>query len=243
MQFAAAWLLVSVSVAASPDTPKFDGRGWTVGHQQQNDFQSITEFVLPGQTVDNWKEMVTSEVYFRPIPMPAFVDRMKAKLANGCPSLVFTVIRQDDKSAVVEWRDSGCGGFDASSEVARYSIEKEGLYRLAYTVKGSMKTERRKDWMAILDQTPLAEGAFRAKRQTRTEGQDPEQAARMAKVSQILAGFIRQGLNPCTNPKAELKEQTPGPAGPLTEFLLECSEGRYTIMVAPNGAMTSWPAK
>lgn len=239
-QFGAAWLLLAgVTVAAGPDTPKFDGRGWTVGHQQRNDHQSITEYVLPGQTVENWKELVTSEVYFKPIPISAVVKMFEAKLSRGCPSLAFTVVRQDEHAAVIEWRDSGCGGFEPSSELARFAIEKDGVYRLAYSVKGSMKPEKRKEWMGILDKTPLAEGTARGlTRQARSESQDPEQEARMAKVAQILAGVVRQNGHTCTSPKAELKGQTPGPAGPLSEWDLECSESRFTIWVQPNGAMS-----
>ena len=238
-QLGAAWLLAGAMVAASPDTPKFDGRAWTVGHQQRNDQQSITEYVLPGQTVDNWKELVTSEVFFKSMPVAVAVKMFEAKLSRGCPSLVFKVIRQDEQTAVIEWRDSGCGGFEPSSELARFALEKDGLYRLAYSVKGSLRSEKRKDWMAILDKTPPAEGTARGStREARSEVQDPERAALMAKVTQVLAGFVRQN-GECTNPKAELKDQTPGPAGPLSKWSLECSEAQYTILVQPNGAMTA----
>ena len=106
-------------------------------------------------------------------------------------------------------------------------------------MKGSLRSEKRKDWMAILDKTPPAEGTARAStREARSEVQDPERAALMAKVTQVLAGFVRQN-GECTNPKAELKDQTPGPAGPLSKWSLECSEAQYTILVQPNGAMTA----
>ena len=238
VQISAACVLVSVTAAAGPATPKFDGRGWTVGHQQQSDKQSITEYVLPGQTVETWKELVTSEVYFAPMPIAAVVKAFAAKLSRGCPSLQFTVLRQDDKTAVIEWRDSGCGGFEASSELARFALEKELVYRLAYSVKGSMRAERRKEWMGILEQTPLAEGTREITRESRSEAQDPEQAARMAKVAEILSGVVRKNGHACTSPKVELREQIPGPAGPLSEWDLMCAESRFTIWVQPNGAMS-----
>ncbi len=47
----AALLLVVVSATeAAAQAPRFDGRGWTVGNQQRNARQSVTEYVLPGQT-------------------------------------------------------------------------------------------------------------------------------------------------------------------------------------------------
>lgn len=235
----AAWfLLVSVAMAAGPDAPKFDGRTWTVGHQQRNSNQSITEYVLPGQTVENWKELVTSEVYFKAIPMSAVIRMFEAKLSRGCPSLVFTVIKQDEQAALIEWRDSGCGGFEPSSELARFAIEQDRVYRLAYSVKGSLRPEKRQEWMRILGETPLVERAARDD-DDRSQAEDPDRVAAMAKATQVLAGFVRQSGHPCVNPHAELKEVTPGPAGALSEWLLECKEARFTIFVQPNGAMTA----
>jgi hypothetical protein len=72
-QIGAASLLLGAGAPASAQSPSFDGRGWTVGHQQRNGSQSLTEYVLPGQTVENWRELVTSTVFFQPIPPARFV--------------------------------------------------------------------------------------------------------------------------------------------------------------------------
>jgi hypothetical protein len=242
----AASVLLCAESTAIAETPKFDGRGWVVGHQQQNGVQSIIEYVLPGQTVENWKELVTSTLFFQAVPLAPFVDELRASLAQGCPSLAWTVIRQDEKTAIVEWRDSGCGGFEPSAELTRLTIEGNGLYRLAYSAKGTFTAERRTQWLAILGQSPPAEASAReTAREGRPAGQDPEQAARMAKATEVLMGFVRQGGHPCAGPaKAEIEDQTPGPQGPLSEWLLECSDGaRYTVLVQPSGAMTAFPVR
>jgi hypothetical protein len=75
-QMGAALLLVSAGVTMSAEAPKFDGRGWVVGHQQRNGTRSITEYVLPGQTVENWKELVTSEVFSPPVPVAPFLEKL-----------------------------------------------------------------------------------------------------------------------------------------------------------------------
>jgi hypothetical protein len=95
------------------------------------------------------------------VPLAAFVEKIHSSMFNGCPSLVWNVIRQDGKTVVFEWRDAGCGGFEPQNELDRVTIEKEGLYRLAYAakVKGPLAPEKRKTWLAILSQVPLAEGA------------------------------------------------------------------------------------
>lgn len=138
-------LLAASAAEVAAEAPKFDGRGWTVGNQQKNARQSLTEYVLPGQTVENWKELVTSTVFTQPVPLAPFVERLRASLSRGCPSLVWNTIRQDEKTAVFEWWDAGCGGFEPQYEMDRVTIEEDGLYRLAYAAKvsGPLAPERR----------------------------------------------------------------------------------------------------
>lgn len=245
-QIGATLLLMSAAAIVRAEAPKFDGRGWTVGHQQQNGKQSLIEYVLPGQTVENWKELVTSSLFFQPVPVAPFVEKLHASLAQGCPSLVWNMIRQDEKTAIYEWRDSGCGGFEATSELARVTIEGGALYRLAYSVKGPLTAERRKQWLAILGQTPIAEASAREPAwEGKPEVQNSEQAARLAKFTEGFLTHVRRTGSPCPNPaKAELKDQMPGPQGPLTKWLLECSDGaQYTVLLQPNGAMSAFPAR
>jgi hypothetical protein len=150
----------------SSSVPRFDGRGWSVGNRAKNARQSLTEYVLAGQTVDNWQELVTSTVYFDPghsVPLARFVEQIHASMSKGCPSLVWNVIQQDDKTAIFEWRDSGCGGFPPQTELARLAVGREGIYRLAYAIKlkGPLPPDKRKEWLAILGQVPLAETTTR----------------------------------------------------------------------------------
>src|SRR5262245_63286020 len=86
---AALLLILSAITPANAQTPGFDGRGWAVGHRQNNDLQTLTEYVLPGQNVENWRELVTSQVFAQSIPPAPFLERLRASLSQGCPSLVW----------------------------------------------------------------------------------------------------------------------------------------------------------
>ena len=207
-------LLVVSRMEAWADGP-FDGRGWTVGHQQKNARQSLTEFVLPGQTVDNWKELVTSTVFLQPVPIAPFVERLRASLSQGCPSLVWNPVWQDEKTAIFEWWDAGCGGFEPTYEMDRVTIEKDGLYRLAYAakVKGPLAPDRRTVWLAVLGQNPLAmravTGASAATPASSSPGLPPKKLS-----TEDLAGGVRRSGWPC--PKGvtnEVKGQIQGPQG------------------------------
>ena len=156
---AASVLLLLSAATADAQTPKFDGRLWAVGHQDRNDAQVLTEWVLPDQTVQNWRELVTSQVFLKPVPVAALVERLRRSLMQGCPSLIWNIIKQDETTIVYEWRDSGCGGYEAQHELGRVTIEGYGLYRLAYAVKTrtALPAEQRQTWLNILTHVPFAE--------------------------------------------------------------------------------------
>ncbi len=244
---AASLLLLSAAATASAQAPRFDGRGWAVGHQQSNDEQSLTEYVLPGQTVENWRELVTSQVFFQPVPLARLLEKSHAAAAQGCPSLVWNVIQQDEKTAIYEWRDSGCGGFEPQHELARVTIERDGLYRLAYAakMKRPLPADRRNQWLAILGQVPLAEGAVRGSAPERRPAPAASGNTGLApkETTEALAAGVQRSGWPCPGgSKSELRGLTQGPQGPLRLWLVECSNGaQYSVMVDPSGAITAFP--
>jgi hypothetical protein len=229
---AALVLCVGASASGSRAEPKFDGRNWTVGNHQESGGQRLTEYVLPGETVDNWKELVTSTVY-PPVPIEALVDRIHALMSKDCPSLVWNTIQQDERAAVFEWYDAGCGGYEPQVELDRLLIQSDGLYRLAYAVKmkGPLEPKRRKQWLDILTQVPLAEGPPIGS----------SAAGKTLSTEDLAAGVRRSGLACPAGVKSEVKNQTPGPVGPLTHWILECSNGaHYSVLVDPSGSMTTF---
>jgi len=234
-------LILGAVTAANAQPPTFDGRGWTVGNRQSNGTQTLVEYVLPGQNVDNWRELVTSQVFSQAVPVAPFVERLRASLSQGCPSLVWSVIRQDQQTLIYEWRDSGCGGFEPQYEVGRVTIDGRSLYRLAYAIKTKtpLAAEKRSAWIELLARVPLAEGTIAAS----TDVAEPSPLVQM-RVTRALAERVHFSGMPCpSGRKSELKRQEPGPAGPLTVWLLECTNGaQYSVMVDPSGAVTAFPA-
>ena len=247
------WLAVPAPAAAQ--TPAFDGRGWVVGHQQRNANESLTEYVLPGQNVDNWRELVTSTVFFTPVPVDRLVEQIHTLMSKDCPSLVWNVIRHDEKSVVFEWRDSGCGGFESQTELDRITLEKDGLYRLAYAVKTTtpLPSDRRKQWLAILDQMPLAEGPVGQQGAPPAPSPTPTRptasGAAMSPAQNLSTEQLATGIRnvgwPCVTPvKSEVKGLTsePGPKGRFLVYAVECANAQsYTVLVDPTGAITSFP--
>jgi hypothetical protein len=231
---------MALAAAAPPESAqKFDGRGWKVGNRKESPTQILTEYVLPGQTVENWQELVTSQVFKDPrhlLRLDAFVDKIHDSMASGCPSLVWKVIRQDKTSVLLEYHDLGCGGAQPESDLLRLAIGDEGVYRLAYAarIRGPLPPERRKAWMAILSEVPLAEGgANRRQPDARASGSP---AAVDARTAAALAERVRFSGQPCP---AGLKSARGRSEGPMAVWALECSDGHaYTILVGPGGDTT-----
>jgi hypothetical protein len=244
---AIAVVLVHCAASAAAQTPTFDGRGWTIGNRQENATEILTEYVLPGQTVENWRELVTSTVFHQAVPIDAFVKRLRSSLAEGCPSLVWNLIQQDQRTAIYEFRDAGCGGFEATSEIDGVTIESDKrMYRLAYAAKskGPLAPARRKEWLDILAHVPLAEGLVGARAAAGTSPPTPDDPTKTARktlsTEELAAGVQKLGWACPAGVKSEVKGQTPSPKGVLTVYYLECSNGqRFGVLVDPSGSIVT----
>lgn len=128
----------------------FDSRPWQLGHQAADGQHAIREYVLQGETVNDWRELVTSlygEVNLTP---KAFFQQLTQKMAEGCPSLTMSVIEETQDTIIFEWGHNGCHGYPAQHEIQRISQGKSGILTLSYTKKGQLSTEDRETWLSIL---------------------------------------------------------------------------------------------
>jgi hypothetical protein len=108
-----------------------------------------------------------------------------------------------------------------------------------HETKTPLAAEKRSAWLEILSRVPLAEGTVSASADTaeRSPSENPQ-------ATRALAERVKFGGLPCpAGRRSEIKQQEPGPAGPLTIWLLECTNGaQYTVMVDPFGAVSAFPA-
>jgi len=149
----------------------FDGRKWGVGHENIKATRSVVEYVLEGETVENWTELVTLNTIYTPsgqeiemtptqILKASIIDRLKKQ----CPSLKWDVIQEGEKTVLYEWIIVDCptviGGkkFDYDEhEIGKILIGKH-LYFLTYaTKKIPVSQDRREKWIEILSSSALVE--------------------------------------------------------------------------------------
>ena len=218
--------------------PTFDGRRWTVANHQENTTGVLAEYVLPGQSVDTWKELVTCRVFKDPdhvIPLGRFLDRIHEGAVRSCPSLVWNVIQRDESTVIFEHHDAGCGG-SPESNIARLQVGDGGIYSLAYAARidGPLSPEARKEWITILAQSPRAEGDC---------GQSAGDAIAPGRVPsggegstvEALAERIRQAY-PCS---AVVKSARQPAEEGVVIWTVECSSNHvYTVVVGRTGETT-----
>ncbi len=63
--------------------------GWKTGHEQRNDYALIREYLPPGQSVHEWREMITLQVFRNLAQHPqaapeAFIVRMAGMMRRSC---------------------------------------------------------------------------------------------------------------------------------------------------------------
>jgi hypothetical protein len=130
---------------------RFDARKWHLGHQAADGQQAIREYVLSGQTVQNWSELVTSHYVAGGVSPRALFKQFRRDLSRGCPSLRVSVIEESDDNILFEWQHEGCQGYPAQHELRRIKRGKTGTLVLSYVEKTKqLAAEKRTAWLSIM---------------------------------------------------------------------------------------------
>ena len=122
-------------------TKKARGTGW------------IKEYVRPPETVADWTRLITLQFFDGVHTRPrAFMDHMEAILKNQCPNVSWRVINGDKKRILYEWEIQNCPGHHDQHEISLLLTGDYGLYRAAYTQRGSsMSPATRTQWVKWLN--------------------------------------------------------------------------------------------
>ncbi len=143
---------------AAPAKGPFDSRAWREGYAARTPQMEITEYVLPGEVVEAWTELVTVQ------RMPGAAERMTPQESmNGarkatleqCPSTTWTVLRQEKEEVLYQWEHRKCRGFADQFEVAKKYRDGSALVRVSWVTKKLPVTEEtRASWIKIIGEYP-----------------------------------------------------------------------------------------
>lgn len=117
---------------------QIDSRLWQVGYQAGNATQQVTEFVLPGQTVQTWQELFTRQLFVDPqhrLTADRVANEIRKRLAPDCKNFQWNFLKQDAAETIYQWSHDGCNTFPPQFEVARLTQTTRGVCRWAYASK------------------------------------------------------------------------------------------------------------
>lgn len=153
------------AVASSSDKviiqgPPFDGRKWIQGFHAADARQSITEYVPEGQTVENWREMVTVNELFglqNQITPEGMVQALMQGAIQNCAGVEHNIIGSQDGEVVFEWQMRGCptahSGEADEYDIGRVVFARDRIYIMQYMSKTPIPLEKREEWIRILSAT------------------------------------------------------------------------------------------
>lgn len=147
-----------VSKLAEKVTLNFDGRPWGLGFSSENQGHIISEFVLPGETVHSWTELVTLHVSPPKQVKPSeLMLNQKAVILVRCPDVKWSVMRKGKEEIIYEWQVTNCPGVGSEQEISKIIQGKTAIHRVAYTTKRvPMPEETRDTWTALIAKAKLA---------------------------------------------------------------------------------------
>ncbi len=131
----------------------FDKRQWKLGYQDSRANQVIAEFVLEGETVQNWTELVTAQLFIGLRSEPRYyVEYVKKETARTCPGAKFEILREAPYDVTYAWSIRGCAAAADQAEVARVVLGLDGTHVLHYAVKtGEWPAAERQKWQECLE--------------------------------------------------------------------------------------------
>lgn len=149
-------LVISVhAFAVSQDYINLDNRKWVLGWSSPDKSMIFDEYVLKGETVDDWSELLTIQ-YFpglnKHTNLDVFEAMQKQSLASVCPAIKWESVSVKQNDRMWKFTFSNCSGQPDQSELARAIKTNTGIHVIHYAIKKSpMPSRNEKAWIEILN--------------------------------------------------------------------------------------------
>ena len=113
---------------------EFDGRNWELAHEAANSGQQVSEWLVEGDDIDDWEELLTASSY-SDAAVDDIVFVFTRLMKRDCPDIDIETDKNNQIGFVVYWEHDGCGRFGPQKEIRRSQQGRDGVYNLAYAVK------------------------------------------------------------------------------------------------------------
>ncbi|WPY01277.1 hypothetical protein Trichorick_01186 [Candidatus Trichorickettsia mobilis] len=141
------------SYAIEEAKPVFDDRKWMLAWSKfQNSSGTgkpvFDEYVISGETVDNWSELVTVQFFpglNKDINLDVFEAQNKASLTAVCPNVDWQSLYQKPNERMWLFTSKDCSGQPDQSELAKVVKTDEGIHFFHYAIKKAPMPELTKE--------------------------------------------------------------------------------------------------
>lgn len=128
---------------------------WDIGHSAEDQAQRITEFVRPGQTIENWTELVTQQTFNKAYDLGSIDDHIathQRELVARCPGTTVEVVRRTSDGVLYESHVVNCEQGADEHVLARVLDGTWNRFVVQYSVRRevTMTPQRRKEWIEKL---------------------------------------------------------------------------------------------
>ena len=129
-------------------------------YSQEKKGYSIMEWVIKGESIDNWTELLTTENWGLTPSLPKspedMMNALKAKIEKRCPNVKWNIIKKQDKNILYEWRVQDCPSEPDQNEIARYVDGNWNRWRIAFAAKGKgLSEDKREKWIKYLSKAKI----------------------------------------------------------------------------------------
>ncbi|HEY7885593.1 MAG TPA: hypothetical protein VIC08_11685 [Cellvibrionaceae bacterium] len=143
---------------------EFDQRTWIIGNQGTDSTQTAVEYILAGEDINSWSELVTShsKIIDPSIPVYGQIQQMggvgaylfshfERDFAEKCQDPYLNVIDSSTGDILFEWRHNGCSEYPPQHQIQRVVDTDSGMLSLSYVKKTPQLDElRRSQWIELL---------------------------------------------------------------------------------------------
>ena len=128
----------------------FDGREWMLGYEATTTDTALREYVLAEQSIEDWTELVTSQLIKTELSPEEYFDRVY-KANTDCPSLSVSKIHEATGTIILEGKHGACGGWEPGGFIQRLSSTNGDVLSLTFAQKGQVTDRNRVNWTRILE--------------------------------------------------------------------------------------------
>ncbi len=148
-------LLAETTSQAYPDKLdlKFDGRPWQAAWGKQDEQSNMVEYVVAGESIDHWQELVTSQYYAglqtRSDP-EGLMNYVIGSLKQQGFEPEWTVISKTPNETLFEYKIHAPAA-QVQHEIQRIFVSENGIYVVHYVIKKhDMGMTQRAQWITLL---------------------------------------------------------------------------------------------